>query len=692
MGRYGNPIARNGDFADPFVLRHDGLYYLYATNPDVRCWSSRDLVNWTLEGPTIAPDVFPGLVPFAPEVVYDDGVFHMYTSPSGFGHVVLSSASPTGPFEPVSPNVGHAIDGHVFVDDDGARYFYWAGDEGIWGCRLLGADGFGEPVLTGIHMNGWTEGPFVLKRDGLYYMTLTGNHYLSPGYRIDAAWSDDPLRGWRGDPLNPILVSTTGDLVGLGHSSSVIGPDLVSTWIAYHNFNPDASRDLDLDRQVHSGRSLQVLGPTRSARAPEPPDERVDWSDSGADQWAVEAGELAVTNDRGVLTGGQIRARWRVDPGPEFTAELCLTGGVLVLDGTTVPLPPALDIDVLHTWRVESRGAEARVLVDARLAGVLPSSPSTSIAIEGSGSVHIGSVSLTRRTPDAADRASLKPVPGRFWAALGTDGPTAVDCFTDDVMSAERIRIAPGASIHYELDVPHPGPYRVHVSGDFDAGTEMALDIDGARVPMASAGPSTLVSCDAVLSRPTTLIRLEGVTGTPIVDLVTVAPMPHPGPPEVTDKRMRGIGKRVLPGRYDDVELAARVVVEFDADDAHADLLVRADQLSEGGEGDDPMLGTDFLLGYSVQLHANRVVLARHDYRERVLGQHLVPVDPSIAHDLVVRCLGGSLSVELDGRRILDVDDALPHVLGHVGMRTWNAHLHVESLRVVPGGRSRAIE
>ncbi|HEV7741435.1 MAG TPA: family 43 glycosylhydrolase, partial [Pseudolysinimonas sp.] len=83
MKTYRNPVARAGDFADPFVLRHDGRYYLYCTNPDLRCWSSDELVNWRLEGPAIAADAFPGLVPFAPEVVYSDGAFFMYTSPSG---------------------------------------------------------------------------------------------------------------------------------------------------------------------------------------------------------------------------------------------------------------------------------------------------------------------------------------------------------------------------------------------------------------------------------------------------------------------------------------------------------------------------------------------------------------------------------------------------------------------------------
>ena len=110
---YTNPIARHGDFADPFVLRHDGRYYLYGTNPDVRCWVSDNLIDWTLCGAAIAEDEFPELVPFAPEVVYHNGFFYMYTSPHGRGHYVLRSDKPTGPYKKITGNIGHAIDSYV---------------------------------------------------------------------------------------------------------------------------------------------------------------------------------------------------------------------------------------------------------------------------------------------------------------------------------------------------------------------------------------------------------------------------------------------------------------------------------------------------------------------------------------------------------------------------------------------------
>ncbi|WP_345762396.1 glycoside hydrolase family 43 protein [Diaminobutyricibacter sp. McL0608] len=663
MATYQNPVARAGDFADPFVLRHDGRYYLYCTNPDVRCWSSNDLVTWQLEGPTIGEDVFPGLVPFAPEVVYAGGFFFMYTSPSGQGHFVLRSESPTGPFVPVSGNVGHAIDGNVLIDDDGRWYFYWAGDEGIWGCEMASPTDFGEPVFTGIHMNGWTEGPFVSKRDGVYSMTLTGNHYLSRGYRIDAAWSDHPLTGYRADPLNPILISTSGPRVGLGHSSSVSGPDLVSTYIAYHNLNPDASRDLDIDRQVWSGSSLQVLGPTMTARVPSMPDEWCDWGASVADRWVVSDGHLEARDFAGMLLGEGAVAQWNVELGETFTAELNLTGvgHGLVLDDHFVQLPEGVAEAALHCWKI-IQDDRLRIWVDERAVSVARDVGVKRLGIAtGAAPVRLGHIALTRTTAAVAERVAPKPAPGRFWASLGTGG----ELVRAAGQPYDEVRLRPGEEISYKLQVQSDGPQRVYLAGDFESG-DLAVDLrldDGELV-------------------------IRGMKGTPTLALVTVMSAPDGTSASVEGEEIEGYGKRLLgDATWDDLTIDATVSVAFGGDVSHADLLLRATQLSEGGEGDDTRLGINFLLGYSVQLHRDHVVLARHAYDERVLATHPFDVDPSISHQVRLRVHGGTISVELDGLSLFDVHDPLPYPAGSVGIRTSNARLHVERLELAAGGR-----
>jgi hypothetical protein len=492
---------------------------------------------------------------------------------------------------------------------------------------------FGEPVFTGIHMNGWTEGPFVAKRDGRYWMTLTGNHYLSPGYRIDAASSDHPLTGYRPEPLNPLLVSTTGAVVGLGHSSSVRGPDLVSTWLAYHNLNADASRDLDIDRQVWTPEGLQILGPTSVAPAPSAPDEQCRWDAAAADAWTAGPDALVVHGTEGMLAAGAT-AHWDVQPGQRFTAELNLTGAGhgLLLDDHVLRLPPEFDPAALHCWRLEADGDLLRIFIDGREQPVPPEVPRPPARIGVSAAarpVRIGHVALTRSVPALADRDAPRPVPGRFWATASEQ----------------------------QVFVQEAGRYAIYLGADRVDVRELG-EGHGALALPATAGPA----------------------------LVTVTRPPDGAAASVRDLTLEGFGKLIVDtATRDDVDLDAVIVPTFAEGESHADLLLRATQLSEGGEGDDTVLGIDFLLGYSVQLHRDRVVLARHAYDEQVLVSHPVPVAPE-PHQLRVRARGDAISVELDGRGLFEVHDRLPYPAGSIGVRTANARLHVERLELAAGG------
>lgn len=221
-------------------------------------------------------------------------------------------------------------------------------------------------------------------------------------------------------------------------------------------------------------------------------------------------------------------------------------------------------------------------------------------------------------------------MPGRFWASGGD----------------------------WALHVQESGNYRVYADGDAVSTLELP------------AGAGVLALPDA-----------------PEPVLVTVVPVPDGSTASFAGETLEGHGKRLLgDATWDDVTLDATVTVFFGDDDSHADLLLRASQFAEGGEGNDPVLGIDFLLGYSVQLHRDRVVLARHAYDERVLAAHPVSIDESASHRIHLRSRGGTISVELDGRSLFDVTDPLPYPAGSVGIRTSNARLRVEDLELAAGG------
>ena len=704
---YKNPIARNGDFADPFVLRHNGVYYLYATNPGVPVWTSLDLVNWEKRGNSVQDATFPDLVPFAPEVVYREGAFYMYTSPSGRGHAVLRASDPLGPFVTVAENVGHSIDGHVFDDGDGRSYFYWAGDEGIWAAEITTPTTFGEPVLTGAFMNGWTEGPLILKRDGIYHMTLTGNHYLSPGYRIDAAVSESPETGYRPHPLNPILVSTVGEVVGLGHSSSVIGPDLVSTYMIYHNLNQDASRDLNLDRQVFHGGLTHVHGPSREAPTPGRPDAEFRPGATDPDAWHSTSNAVEVRGDELVVKSGG-RAVWlaaTAAAGSDFVAEFSLRSngglgshGVLIEDTETgeplltlemshrepvlqavgpgslaleqVALRRSEIVGALHTigvsragsrWDVAFNGRSVLTIQDGSEAAIVPS-------VFGHGSdVLIGYCALTRCTALASDRASVKPVPGRFPADVSAANQR-VALQTGSDVPLEAVVLERGDEISYDLLVHQGGMHDVMLQGDFEAGTRIEIHSGVDSTVVASSEGDRGLSARLELPAGRTPIQLSTLVGKASISLLNVQ-ICVGGAPPTTQLTLRDHDKAVV-GQIPPGAFSARATVRWNEQaDARADVIFLATELAYGEEGDDARVGHNFFLGYSVQVSSTKVVLARHSFDERVLASTNVALTPSTPHVVAISFSGGHITVAVDGDVTLRATDPLPHLHGGIGLR-----------------------
>ena len=270
---YSNPISLEDEWedyglGDPYILKYNGMYYLYPSTRDtdtgIKVWQSANLVDWDYQG--IVAEIPETQAAYAPEVIYWNGLFYMYTSPAGNGHYVLQSESPTGPFELATDNFGKSIDGNVFVDDDGSMYFSHAGVSGIEVSKMLSPLALQKSEVTNAFMDGWTEGSTIFKRHGKYYMTYTGNHVFSNGYRVDYAVSDDPVKDYVASSKNPILLSTEGPTVGLGHNSLVRGPDLDTDYIVYHNLEGEGVvgplRHMNIDRIAWNGLELDVLGPT----------------------------------------------------------------------------------------------------------------------------------------------------------------------------------------------------------------------------------------------------------------------------------------------------------------------------------------------------------------------------------------------------------------------------------------------
>jgi len=302
---YTNPVGDSLFMGDPFVLRHEGRYYLFGTtdsNDGFRCYTSANLVEWETAGFAYRKndDTWAQSLFWAPEVEYYGGRFFMTYSARdrATGRLLTAlavSERPEGPYQdlyaPWFDQGYSAIDAHIFVDDDGQPYLYFSrngAQDGysfgiIYGAALQ-RDLSGlvnEPVLLmeaeqeweKIHydVNRCNEGPFVLKKNGRYYMTYSANHTFMPGYGIGYAVADDPLGPWMKSTTNPIAgTDLEAGYSGAGHSSITTSLNGRELFIVYHThsdpvFPENQIRTVNIDRiRFEKGGRLLIDGPTRT--------------------------------------------------------------------------------------------------------------------------------------------------------------------------------------------------------------------------------------------------------------------------------------------------------------------------------------------------------------------------------------------------------------------------------------------
>ena len=180
------------EIADPSVIyitegEEQGYFYAYGTSDllncfGIQCWRSKDLTNWEYKSTAYAPDfdnTWGVSNHWAPEVLYDDGIYLMfysadveasrhdrsdgYTECSQQAMSVVWSTNPYGPFEPFDGYANkavydftpankeitdrslmrsNAIDAHAFIDPvSGDRYLYYSGSgndgNGVWHAQTI---------------------------------------------------------------------------------------------------------------------------------------------------------------------------------------------------------------------------------------------------------------------------------------------------------------------------------------------------------------------------------------------------------------------------------------------------------------------------------------------------------------------------------------------------------------------------
>lgn len=265
---YNNLKGLVPDCADPYILNHGGKYYLYGTGggKGIRVYESKDLASWSgavgaRDGFALdSTDVWGNHSFWAPEVYFLKGKFYMFFSV--MEHLAIAeSDSPLGPFVQKEKKPLHSdikeIDSHLFVDTDGRMYMYFVrftGGNEIWMAEMKeDFSGIKEETLKkcfGVSQ-AWehtstppvakvTEGPFMLKHDGWYYLFYSANHFKSQDYAVGYAISKSPTGPFQKYEKNPVLIGDGKNIFGTGHHS-FFQANSGQLYVVYHSHKSKTS-------------------------------------------------------------------------------------------------------------------------------------------------------------------------------------------------------------------------------------------------------------------------------------------------------------------------------------------------------------------------------------------------------------------------------------------------------------------
>lgn len=279
-----NPIGTDVIKAirDPFIILDNDTYYLTGTTPPfwsgenngVMLWKSDDLENWEEIG-YVLPSTVAGKNDWfrdywwAPEIHKKNGKFYITVNcrneDIGVGQNPLLAVSdkidgeytiinPTDPYFTAEKQAkgicigDHGNDGNLFTDDDGRTYLSTCCYQGLHICEIDLETGklIGDEILmVAQEKEGWdtkNEGPFVMKRNGIYYCFYSS---FTRSYEVGVAYAKDIKGPWIKDDRNPII--TPENIDGIVHSGhNCVFKDKDGRYLTSYHITLDDGKDIQL--------------------------------------------------------------------------------------------------------------------------------------------------------------------------------------------------------------------------------------------------------------------------------------------------------------------------------------------------------------------------------------------------------------------------------------------------------------
>ena len=311
-----NPVLARY-FADPFVWKHEGVYYAHGTGPvtggrgcGLPMARSDDLVQWEDIGGALECDSAAGLQTiWAGSVAEEGGRFYLYYSAGvgDRGHQlrVAISEDPAGPFVDTgapltrTSSCPFAIDPQAVRDENGEWYLIYCADfldtggglragTGLAARRLSGMTRLeGEqvtilrasfdwqrfqkdrPMYGGVYDWHTLEGAFVRRRDGVFYLFYSAGRWENDTYCVSYAVSDRLLGPYAcagGEEGPRVLKTVPGRVLGPGNMSLIEGPG-GGDWAVYHAWDVQmTARRMCIDPLIWTPEGPRCDGPSWTAR------------------------------------------------------------------------------------------------------------------------------------------------------------------------------------------------------------------------------------------------------------------------------------------------------------------------------------------------------------------------------------------------------------------------------------------
>lgn len=210
-----NPIIQTKYTADPAPMVYNDTVFLYVDHDEdadigffnMKNWllyKSTDMVNWTDCGEVASLKTFSKWGrqdngAWALQCMPRNGKFYAYCPVQLSGIGVAVANTPYGPFvdplgKPLINNSGDDIDPTIFIDDDGQAYLYWGNPQPYYVKMNSDMISYSGKITTQtVKPDKYVEGPWLTKRNGLYYLLYAANGIPE---NLAYATSTSPLGPW----------------------------------------------------------------------------------------------------------------------------------------------------------------------------------------------------------------------------------------------------------------------------------------------------------------------------------------------------------------------------------------------------------------------------------------------------------------------------------------------------------------